>query len=86
MDLLVNNLVLIIDKLNRGGAERQFVHLVRSLDRKLFAISVIILNPEGELLAYVKKLKEIQVIIIPRKGILNSPRFVLNMYSALKKI
>jgi len=86
VDLLVNNLVLIIDKLNRGGAERQFVHLVRSLDRKLFAISVIILNPEGELLAYVKKLKEIQVIIIPRKGILNSPSFVLNMYSALKKI
>ncbi|MDX9762894.1 MAG: glycosyltransferase [Desulfomonilia bacterium] len=82
----MNSLALIIDKLDRGGAECQFVHLARSLDRKRFAISVIVLNPEGELFDDIKKLNDVQVIIVPRKGILNSPFFLVNMYSALKKI
>ncbi len=85
-DCPLHRLALIIDRLNQGGAERQFIELAGSLDRQQFATSVIILHPEGDLITEIVKQKDIQVMTVPRKNLLNTPLFLLNIYSALKKI
>ncbi|MDT8272752.1 MAG: glycosyltransferase [Desulfomonilia bacterium] len=80
------HLVLIIDRLNQGGAERQFIELAASLNRERFAISVVVLHPGGDLRSEIESRDDIRIITIPRESISHAPAFMVNLYLVLRKI
>ncbi len=49
------HLLLVIDSLRKGGAEKQFVQLTNSLDRKKFKVSVCLTTDKGVLLEDLEK-------------------------------
>jgi glycosyltransferase involved in cell wall biosynthesis len=79
-------IVLAIDKMNQGGAERQFIELARSLDRGRFAITAVIFHEGGDLLAELASIPDLCIVTVPRKGILHTPRFLLNLHGVLRKM
>ncbi len=82
----MNRLVLVIDRLDRGGAERQFIDLAGSLDRHLFAVSVVTLHPGGDLSPDMEAQNNTHVITVPRGSLLNTPFFLFNLFSELRKL
>jgi len=86
MDYPMNRLALVIDRLDRGGAERQFIDLAGSLDRHLFAVSVVTLHPGGDLSPEIEAQNDTHVITVPRGNLLNTPFFLFNLFSVLRKL
>jgi L-malate glycosyltransferase len=63
--------MLTINKMIIGGAEQQFLELVRGLDKTRFKIVVVTLNPGGDLEPEVKNIPGIEYICLDRKGKFN---------------
>jgi glycosyltransferase involved in cell wall biosynthesis len=60
--------MLTINKLIIGGAEQQFLELVKGLDKDRFNTIVVTLYPGGELEEEVKKIPGMEYICLNRKG------------------
>jgi len=74
------NLVLAIRSLDVGGAERQFIELIKRIDKSKFNVLVVTMYGgvwENE----VEKLKEIKYINLKKKG-----RYDLNFYFKYRKL
>jgi glycosyltransferase involved in cell wall biosynthesis len=74
------NLVLAIRSLDIGGAERQFIELVKHIDKKKFNVLVVTMYGgvwENE----IEKLKEVKYVNLKKKG-----RYDLNFYFKYKKL
>jgi len=82
----MTRICFIIDRLNRGGAERQLIELIRGLDRELFAVSVIVLHRGGDLRPELDALSGLAVYTVPRSDGLPSPGFLFRLYRLLKEI
>jgi glycosyltransferase involved in cell wall biosynthesis len=80
------NIVLCIDRLDAGGAERQFIELVRHLDKKKHKIHVIVFNPGGSFFKHLGTIAHITVHCLARKPFTGLPVFLFNLYRVLKKI
>jgi glycosyltransferase involved in cell wall biosynthesis len=61
-------LFFLIRSLDRGGAERQLVELVKGLDKKRFAITVCTFYDGGALRPELECIKEIRVVSLHKKG------------------
>jgi glycosyltransferase involved in cell wall biosynthesis len=63
--------MLTINKLIIGGAEQQFLELVKGLDQAHFKPIVVTLNPGGDLEPEVKNIPGVEYICLNRKGKFN---------------
>jgi len=82
----VIRICFIIDKLNRGGAERQFIELVKGFDRRRFTVSVIVLGHGGDLRPDLENQHDLDIYTVPRKKLLPTPAFLTRLYRVLKHI
>lgn len=62
------HLVFIVRRLERGGAERQLVELIRGMDKAVFSISLIALYPGGALWEEVCSLPGVRVRHLGKRG------------------
>jgi glycosyltransferase involved in cell wall biosynthesis len=76
----------IIDRLNRGGAERQLIELIKGLDREQFTVSVVVLHHGGDLQPELDTRYDLAVYTVPRREGLPCPGFLIRLYRLLKEI
>jgi glycosyltransferase involved in cell wall biosynthesis len=77
-------LVLSIRSLNIGGAERQFIELIKNIDKKKFKVSVCTMYG-GEQEEIVKNITDIEYINLEKKGRYDFIHFYKNYSRFLKK-
>jgi glycosyltransferase involved in cell wall biosynthesis len=63
--------MLTINKMIIGGAEQQFLELVKGIDKTRFKTIVVTLNPGGDLEPEIKNIPGIEYICLDRKGKFN---------------
>lgn len=76
-------IVLVIDLLGTGGAERQLIELVKNIDREKFEISVVSLSTEKTDLLSELIENNIEVKLIDQWGKICIPTFI-NLYKFIK--
>ncbi len=79
-------IVLAIDKMNQGGAERQFIELARSLDRERFAVTAVIFHEGGDLQAELASIPDLHIVTVPRRGFLHTPLFLLTLHGMIREM
>ena len=58
----------VIPTLTQGGAERVFVTLINHLDRKLFSVSLIVINMRDEM--YLEEIRDdVRIVDLNRKHV-----------------
>ena len=62
------NLSILTRSLGSGGAERQLIELVKRIDPEKFAISIFFFYSEGELLAELADIQNIDIIYLSKKS------------------
>ena len=78
--------VFLIDKLNRGGAERQLIELVKGLDKNRFEITVVIFHDGGDLRQELDEIDGITVVSLNRKGRWGILPFMLRLWQTIRRI
>jgi len=77
--------VFLIRSLNRGGAERELAILARSLDKKLFDITVVTFYPGGYFAGDISR-SGIPVISLDKKGRWDLVRFFWRLKNEVRRI
>ncbi len=62
------HLAFLLRSLWSGGAERQFLELVKRLDRRKFRITVLLFYTQGELLAELNALGDVEVLSLGKRS------------------
>jgi glycosyltransferase involved in cell wall biosynthesis len=78
--------VFLIDKLNRGGAERQLIELVKGLNENRFEITVVIFHHGGDLRPELDEIDGITVVSLNRKGRWDILPIMLRLWKTIRRI
>ena len=78
--------VFVIDKMARGGTERQLIELLKGIDKLRFDCAVIMLQGGGELSRKLYGIPGIRVIRLTRKGRRNIIRTLYRLFACLAKM
>src|SRR5690242_12391433 len=62
------SILFVIRSLNRGGAERQLLELLRQIDKAQFAPSLITMYTDGELISEVSTIEGLQILSLSKKS------------------
>lgn len=80
------SILLCIDKLNRGGAERQLIEIADNLDKKKFKVHVLVLSGTGEYIPELLKKSHVTTTLLQRKPGWRTIFFVTEFLNTLLKI
>src|SRR4051812_35007527 len=79
------HIFFLIRSLNRGGAERQLLELVRELARRNFPITICTFYDAGELSSEVRSIHGAELISLGKRGRWDLPRLVWNLARTVKR-
>lgn len=79
----MTNLFFLIRSLERGGAERQLVELVKGLDQQRFAIIVCTFYDGGTLRPELEQIAGIKVLSLHKKGRWDLLPFLRRLWQAV---
>ncbi len=78
------NLTFLLRSLWSGGAERQFIELVKNLDRDKFHVRVMLFYAQGELLPELHAMEGIEIVSLRKRGRWDLMGFIRNLVVQLR--
>jgi glycosyltransferase involved in cell wall biosynthesis len=79
-------LLILIRRLEAGGAERQLIELIKALDRSQFAVTVVTYYEGGELAAEARALAGVNLVSLNKTGRWDSVGFFLRLCATVRSV